>query len=102
MASVVFTENPTKSINPLILTDFSSFCPHSQFFVVSLRQKRGESPKHWGSLLFLGKKNGCFTSEVENFTSESGFFFSESGFFLGVCGRNFADVKFEKLKDIYF
>ena len=35
MASVVFTRNPTKSINPLILTDFSSFCPHSQFFVVS-------------------------------------------------------------------
>ena len=36
MASVVFTENLTKSINPLILIDFSSFCPHSQFFVVSL------------------------------------------------------------------
>ncbi|MDY2633409.1 MAG: hypothetical protein SOV83_02305, partial [Prevotella sp.] len=40
VASVVCTENPTKSINPLILTDFSSFCPHSQFFVVSLPQKR--------------------------------------------------------------
>ena len=50
----------------------------------------------------MGKKNGCFTSEVKNFTSESGFFFSESGFFLGVCGRNFADVKVGKLKDIYF
>ena len=36
MASIVFTENPTKSINPLILIDSSSFFPHSQFFVVSL------------------------------------------------------------------
>ena len=70
--------------------------------VVSLSQKGGESPKHAGSLLFLGQKNGCFTSEVENFTSESGFFFSESGFFLGVCGRNFADIEDGKLKDIYF
>ena len=70
--------------------------------VVSLSQKGGESPKHAGSLLFLGKKNGCFTSEVKNFTSESGFFFSESGFFLGVCSRNFTDIEIQKLKYIYF
>ena len=38
VASVVFTRNPTRSINPLILTDFSSFCPHSQFFVVSFAE----------------------------------------------------------------
>ena len=53
MASVVFTENPTKSINPLILTDFSSFCPHSQFFVVSLQKEQLKPFGKMKTILYL-------------------------------------------------
>ena len=53
--------------------------------VLSLYERRGESPKHWVLSSFFGLKKGIFTSEIEISTLLR-------NFFLGVCGKFFRNV----------
>ena len=70
--------------------------------VLSLYQRRGESPKQTGFLLFFWLKNAFFTSEIEISTLRRKIFLGVCGFFLSNVGGFSADVEGLKVKRYLF